>query len=92
MVKKSDIALELLGIESVSHAAVAKEIWGTSGGASRAKLSHRFRGDTPISDAEAEKIIKFYRRLNVKISIALAAEAQAEAQVGTPVSHHQESE
>ena len=92
MVKKSDIALELLGIESVSHAAVAKEIWGNGEGAARAKISHRFRGDTPISEAEAEKIIRFYGRLKVKIDIALAAASQAAAQHGTPVQQQQESE
>lgn len=92
MVKKSDIALELLAVEHVSHAAVAKEIWGDTGGAARAKLSHRFRGDTPISDAEAEKIIKFFKRLKVKIDVVLAAEAQAVAQHGTPVKNQQESE
>jgi hypothetical protein len=75
MVTKQDIALELLSVEAVSHAAVAKEIWGDSKGAARAKLSHRFRGDTPISDAEAELIIRFFRNLNRKIGIALAAAA-----------------
>ena len=73
MVTKQDIALELLSVEAVSHAAVAKEIWGDSSGASRAKLSHRFRGDTSISDAEADCIIRFFKNLNRKIGISLAA-------------------
>lgn len=83
MVKKQDIALELLSIDSVSHAGVAKELWGSAGPSARARISQRYRGETAITDDEASRIIKFYELLHRKIGIVLAA-ANAEAQTVIP--------
>ena len=76
MVRKQDIALALLGIEGINHAEVARDLFNTSRGSAKAKLSNRFKGITPRSDHEADKIIKYYERLSGKISVNLAAGAQ----------------
>jgi hypothetical protein len=60
---KEVVAKNLLNYDSIPLTGVAVVLFGNKGNVARTKIQRRASGTTSITDEEADKIIKYYRKV-----------------------------